>query len=332
MSANWNIFEGDDCAWDELLNNLGQISVYQSSKWAHHKSSAGWTHVRLVKTIRDSHLVIQCLIRRGPFGTAMAWAPGGFGGDLELLDNAFSSSLKKLLSARFLYVRFGMMIDFTPDKAGILARSGFTKSKRPFGAKQSMLLGVHTDEEKMLSLASSNWKRNHKRSLRSATVPYVWNDASADQLESAYRIMNEYKKIDGVNLHMSSSDIRSVQQCFGSDLVLIRMDDESGNLLSVRGALIQQSIAWDFIAVTTPEGRKTYSSHRTLITLAQECARRSCTMLELGGIDPENNKGVFDFKNGTGAQITTYLGEWDQSSPNGLRKLISIILSRRMKK
>jgi lipid II:glycine glycyltransferase (peptidoglycan interpeptide bridge formation enzyme) len=55
-------------------------------------------------------------------------------------------------------------------------------------------------------------------------------------------------------------------------------------------------------------------------------------MLELGGIDPENNKGVFDFKNGTGAQITTYLGEWDQSSPNGLRKLISIILSRRMKK
>jgi hypothetical protein len=262
----------------------------------------------------------------------VAWAPGGFGGDLGLLDNAFSSSLKKLLSARLLYVRFGMMIDFTPDKAGLLAGSGFTKSEKPIGAKQSMLLGVHADEEKMLSLASSNWKRNHKRSLRSATAPYVWNDASADQIESAYRIMDEYKKVDGVKLQMSSSDIRSVQQCFGSDLVLIRMDDESGKLLSVRGALIQQSIAWDFIAVPSTEGRKTYSSHRTLITLAQECARRSCTMLELGGIDPENNKGVFDFKNGTGAQITTYLGEWDQSSPNGLHKLISIILSRRMKK
>ena len=108
-----------------------------------------------------------------------------------------------------------------------------------------------------------------------------------------------------MKLQMSASDIRSVQESFGSDLVLIRMDNDAGNVLSVRGALIQQSIAWDFVAVTTPEGRKTYSSHRTLIALAQECARRGCTTLELGGIDSEKNKGGFDFKNGTGAQITT---------------------------
>ena len=332
MSAIWNIFEGDDRAWDELLNDLGQICVYQSSNWARHKSSAGWTHARVIKTINNSQLAIQFLVRRAPFGIAMAWAPGGFSGDLRILDKDFSSSIKKLLSARFLYVRFGMMINFSEDKAALLSESGFTKSKNPIGAKQSMVLSVQTDEEQMLSFASSNWKRNYKRSLRSTVAPYVWNDASPDQLESAYRLMDEYKKVDGVKLQMTAADIESIQKSFGGDLILIRMDDESGNLLSVRGALIQQSIAWDFIAVTTPVGRKTYSSHRTLITLAQECARRSCTMLELGGIDPENNKGVFDFKNGTGAQITTYLGEWDQSSPNGLRKLISIILSRRMKK
>jgi lipid II:glycine glycyltransferase (peptidoglycan interpeptide bridge formation enzyme) len=163
-----------------------------------------------------------------------------------------------------------------------------------------------------------------------AIIPYVWNNASPDQLESAYRLMDEYKKIDGVKLQMSASDIRSVQECFTTDLVLIRMDDETGNLLSVRGALIQQGTAWDFIAVTTPDGRKTYSSHRTLLALAQECARRGCTTLELGGIDPENNKGVFDFKNGTGAQITTYLGEWDRSTPNGLHKLVSMVLTRRI--
>ena len=43
----------------------------------------------------------------------MAWAPGGFGGDLTLLANDFSSSLKQLLSARFLYIRFGMMNEST---------------------------------------------------------------------------------------------------------------------------------------------------------------------------------------------------------------------------
>ena len=111
-----------------------------------------------------------------------------------------------------------------------------------------------------------------------------------------------------------------------------RMDNEAGKVLSVRGALIQQSTAWDFIAVTTPEGRKTYSSHRTLVALAQECARRGCTTLELGGIDPEKNKGVFDFKNGTGAQITTYLGEWEASTPKAFNKLATMFLKQRILK
>ena len=195
-----------------------------------------------------------------------------------------------------------------------------------------MLLSAHIDEETMLSSASSNWKRNYKRSLRSTTAPYVWNNALPEQLEDAYRRMDEYKKVDGVKLQMSASNIRSIQDCFGSGLVLIRMDNEAGDVLSVRGALIQQSTAWDFFAVTTPEGRKTYASHRTLVALAQECARRGCTTLELGGIDPENNKGVFDFKNGTGAQITTYLGEWEVSAPNGFRKFVSAILTRRIQK
>jgi hypothetical protein len=327
MSANWKIFEGDDRDWDELLKQIGQTCVFQSAGWARHKSSTGWIPVRVVKSTATSHIAIQCLTRRGPFGTAMAWAPGGFGGDLALLTKDFSPSLKQIIGARFLYVRFGMMIESTKEQTIHLIGSGFKKCKIPIGAMQSMLLGIHTDEEKMLSSASSNWKRNHKRSLRSTTAPYVWSSASPDQLENAYRLMDEYKKVDGVKLQMSASDIRSVQESFDSDLVLIRMDNEAGNVLSVRGALIQQTTAWDFIAVTTPEGRKTYSSHRTLVALAQECALRGCTTLELGGIDSEKNKGGFDFKNGTGAQITTYLGEWETAHPSWIRPFISRIIS-----
>ncbi len=327
MSCNWKIFEGDDSDWDELLKQLGQKCVFQSSRWARHKSSTGWSSARIVKKSGDSQIAIQCLVRKGPFGIAMAWAPGGFAGDLSLTDKLFSSSLKQLLKSQFLYIRFGMMIEFNSSEASLLANAGFRKSKNPIGAKQSMLLSIHGDQEVMLSAASSNWKRNYKRSLRTPSSPYVWNNASPEQLEAAYRAMDEFKKIEGMKLQMSASDIRSIQECFGRDLVLIRMDDESGNMLSVRGALIQQSTAWDFIAVTTPDGRKTYSSHRTLLALVQECARRGCTTLELGGIDPEKNKGVFDFKNGTGAQITTYLGEWETAHPSWIRPIISRIIS-----
>ena len=327
MSDNWKFFEGDDGGWDDLLKQLGQMCVFQSSRWARHKSSTGWSVARIVKKAGNSLIAIQCLVRKGPFGIAMAWAPGGFAGDLSLIDSTFASSLKKLLKSRFLYIRFGMMIDFSSHDASLLVHAGFRKSKNPIGAKQSMLLSIHSDQESMMSTASSNWKRNHKRSLRITSSPYIWNDANPDQLEAAYQAMNEFKKIEGVKLHMSASDIRSVQECFGHDFLLIRMDDENGKLLSVRGALLQQSTAWDFIAVTTPDGRKSYSSHRTLLALAQECASRGCTTLELGGIDPENNKGVFDFKNGTGARITTYLGEWETAKPSLIRPVISRVVS-----
>jgi lipid II:glycine glycyltransferase (peptidoglycan interpeptide bridge formation enzyme) len=327
VSDNWKIFEGEDSDWDELLKQLSQTCVFQSSHWARHKAFTGWSATRIVKKSGDSQIAIQCLVRKGPFGIAMAWAPGGFAGDLSLTDKLFSSSLKQLLKSQFLYIRFGMMIEFSSSEASLLTNAGFRKSRNPIGAKQSMLLSIHGDQEVMLSAASSNWKRNYKRSLRTPSSPYVWNDASPEQLEAAYRAMDEFKKVEGMKLQMSASDIRSVQECFGQDLVLIRMDDESGNMLSARGALVLQSTAWDFIAVTTPEGRKTYSSHRTLVALAQECVRRGCTTLELGGIDPEKNKGSFDFKNGTGAQITTYLGEWEAAHPSWIRPFISRIIS-----
>lgn len=332
MSDNWSMFEDQASEWDNLLTKLGQTCVFQSSNWARHKSLSGWTPIRIVKSSFSSVIAIQCLVRRGPFGTALVWAPGGFGGDLTLIDKAFIHCLKQFLNVRFLYFRFGMMVESTPAQTSLLMKAGFRESKIAIGAKQSLLLGLQPDEKAMLSRASRNWKRNYKRSLRMPISPYIWRNANPDQLETAYRLMNDYKKIDGVSLQMSAPDFQSIQKCFSRDLVLIRMDDEAGKLLSVRGALIQHSIAWDLIAVTTPDGRKTYSSHRTLLALAIECARRGCRTLELGGIDPENNKGVFDFKNGTGAQSITYLGEWEGSVPSGFNRLVSMVLARWIQK
>ena len=113
MSNNWKLFEGGDSDWDDLLKQLGQTCVFQSSRWARHKSSTGWSAARIVKKAGNSQIAIQCLVRKGPLGIAMAWAPGGFAGDLSLADNVFASSLKQLLKSRFLYIRFGMMIDFS---------------------------------------------------------------------------------------------------------------------------------------------------------------------------------------------------------------------------
>ena len=77
----------------------------------------------------------------------------------------------------------------------------------------------------------------------------------------------------------------------------------------------------DFLAATSYEGRKHYASHATLWALANELARRGVVRYDLGGVDPVLNKGVYDFKHGTGAMEVPYGGEFDAASPALIRSV-----------
>ena len=327
MTPTWTLWTGDDATWDATLTRLGQHSVYQSSSWGRHKVRSGWEVIRVDKKSETTQIAIQILIRRAPLGVCIGWAPGGFAGDISLLDHSFVASLKSLLGAKIVYLRCGMMTKETQVAQHRFLEAGLKRCNNTIGAQRSMLLVVDSDPETMLAKTSGNWKRNYKRSLRLPQTPYIWSNIEPTVLEHAYQSMDEFKKVKNVTLGMSADDIRSVLDEFGDRLLLVRLDDEEGNVLSIRGALIHQDYAWDYIAVTTPQGRKNYSSHRTLIALASAAAQRGCTLLELGGIDPVKNKGVFDFKQGTGAQEITYLGEWEQANPSWARRAISRIIS-----
>ena len=56
-------------------------------------------------------------------------------------------------------------------------------------------------------------------------------------------------------------------------------------------------------------------------------AERGIQHYDFGGVDPINNKGVFDFKHGAGGTEATYVGEYDTTSPKFatwvLAKLVS---------
>ena len=83
------------------------------------------------------------------------------------------------------------------------------------------------------------------------------------------------------------------------------------------------------VAVTTPAWRKAYSSYEVFWKLCQELHNRGVARLDLSGIDPVNNVGVYNFKKGTGAAAVTYLGEWECSRPTIIRNVASTVISRR---
>ena len=77
------------------------------------------------------------------------------------------------------------------------------------------------------------------------------------------------------------------------------------------------------------EARKLYATHATLWALLDHCQRDGMVNYDLSGVDPVQNKGVYDFKHGTGARLVENLAEWDWASLPGLRLLINLAIWHR---
>ena len=238
--------------------------------------------------------------------------------------------MKQTVGARFLYIRIAVMRQTDVPSSNALATQGWRQSSAVIGTKSSLVHSLDVEESIRRSRCSSNWKRNLKRSAKNQSSPYIWRSPDSTSLSSAYEEMNDYKQIEGVSLLRSADDLQSAINVFGEKLILVRIDDAQGNVLAIRGAICFGSTAWDYIAITTPAGRKTYASHAVFWTLAESCFQLGMNLFDLGGIDPINNRGVYDFKKGTGATQIDYEGEWDTAKPLWFRRIASMLITRRI--
>ena len=328
---NWQVWDEADGGWDLIVSQFSDGSIYQTSKWAKHKESSGWQAIRLIKFYQN-HLVAaaQCLFRRGPLGSVVVWVAGGPVGDIESVSSDFVNIVKQQTSARFLYVRIAVMRKTDVASSNALTAQGWRQSSAIIGTKSSLVHPLDAEESIRRSRCSTNWKRNLKRSAQNEKSTYIWKSPDAKSISDAYAQMDEFKNIKGVSLSRSIEDLQSVINTFGDSLILVRSDDQDGAPLAVRGALLFNETAWDFIAVTTPTGRKKYASHAVFWALAEQCFQLGIKQFDLGGIDPINNRGVYDFKKGTGTTQVDYLGEWETSSPPWFRGIASRLISRKV--
>ena len=332
LPLDWTVWDGTASEWNNTIRHFDDMNVYQTSEWADHKSTSGWSVVRLVCLAEGARVITaaQCLYRGGPLSTVVVWVPGGPVGDLNKVTPEFVDLLKSHLNTKFIYVRIAVMRSFDHVTSRQLTSYKWNKSTTTIGTKSSLVHLLDAEESVRLTRCSSNWKRNLKRSTKIQSSPYIWHKPNSTSLSSAYQEMNDYKQIEGVSLNRSAQDLQSAIDVFGDKLILVRSDDANGNALAIRGALCFGDTVWDYIAITTPAGRKTYASYAVFWALAESCFQLGMHRFDLGGIDPINNRGVYDFKKGTGATQIDYEGEWDAAKPRWFRAVASRLISRRV--
>ena len=332
LPLDWTVWDGTASEWNKTISHFDDVNVYQTCEWADHKSTSGWSVVRLVCLVEGARVITaaQCLYRTGPLSTVVVWVPGGPIGDLGTVSSKFVGLLKAHLNTKLIYVRIAVMRPFDDVTSRQLTSYKWNKSATTIGTKSSLVHLLDTEESIRLTRCSTNWKRNLKRSTKTQSYPYVWHKPDSTSLSSAYQEMNDYKQIEGVSLNRSAQDLQSAIDVFGDKLILVRSDDVDGNALAIRGAICFGDTAWDYIAITTPAGRKTYASYAVFWALAESCFQLGMHRFDLGGIDPINNRGVYDFKKGTGTTQIDYEGEWDTAKPLWFRRIASTLIAQRL--
>jgi len=211
------------------------------------------------------------------------------------------------------------MRPYLSEEEYALKSAGWSRSQAPMLSGRSLMYVPERGETERLGESSKNWRHNLRRAVRKGVNAYRWAEPDADAVMALYLAMQGYKQLDG---QTSLAELDSLFRVFGDRCLVVRCDDEAGNMLSVRGALLQDRRAWDVIAATNPAGRSRYASYSALWELMRLCGEQRIEEYDMGGADQENAKGVYDFKKGTGAVDLRYLGEWDYAFPSSLAPLL----------
>jgi lipid II:glycine glycyltransferase (peptidoglycan interpeptide bridge formation enzyme) len=306
---------------------LQDFTVFQSYAWGAHRARFGWSPLRLLAHDEGQIVAVaQALVRRYRFGIGLVWIPGGPLGKPYAWNSALRQAISKEAGLRFFYCRLNAMSNRTSASVGTLLANGWLRTSRPLSSGLSLEYLPSLPEEQRMLQCSGNWRHNLRRSYKRSLFISVWATPDPYEMMKAYGIMQDLKNIAA---QTNIREIESILSAFGKQCLIVRCDDQSGELLALRGAIVMESKAWDIFAVSSPAGRKVYASHATFWELMSQCAQRGVLQYDMGGADPINNRGVYDFKKGTGAIDTEQLGEWEYSNPSFLRQIANYLIGRR---
>jgi len=331
-AADWSVWDGSPDEWDDALRSLDHPSVYQSHRWGEHRRQFGWTPVRLVARRGDRIVaMVHVQTRRYLSVIGLVWSPGGPVGDLGACGRSMRHAISRAIGARYAVFRVNVMRPYDDAAAALLARQGWIGSPETILSGLSLVYELGPDAETRESLLSKNWRHNLRRGLKRATNAYHWEDPSAPEMKRIYDSMHEFKGLEHLAAQNSLESISSIISSYGDQCVVVRCDDSEGRILAIRGALIMGDRAWDTFAAATPEGRKVYASYTAFWRLMELCRERGVCHYDMGGGDPIHNRGVYDFKHGTGAEVVRFLGEWEHSQPRILGVIAGRGIARRLR-
>lgn len=323
--VTWEQYRGLADEWNGHVAALSG-SFYQTYGWGEVRRVSGWQPLRLLARRGGQIVSAASVLVKRKLGLAVCWVPGGPLGVSEVLDGEFRAALGSALGTRLLYFRISLLRGDLGGESAFLSGAGWKRPTVAMSSGLTMSYELSGDEAERLKRTSGNWRHNLKRSGRYGLRIERWETPDLDAISALYREMETIKSLP--EQHSAAELAEIFKQC-REGVIVYRCLDGEGRLLAIRAAGLSGTTAMDLLAVAGSEARKVYASHATLWALLGHCSRQGLRDYDLSGVDPVGNKGVFDFKHGTGANLIECLGEWEWASLPGLRQLVNWLVARK---
>ena len=321
----WQRYKGSPAFWDGQVRCLGG-SFYQSFGWGEMRRVNGWQPLRLFAKIGDSVVAAASVLVKRKFGVAVCWVPGGPAGSVLQLDHRFRQVLMKELATCFIYCRIALLDENHEDTSQFLKEQNWVHPKFSLSSGLTMLYDLNDVEPARLKRLSGNWRHNLKRSHRYGLKIDHWVSPDVGEMSMLYREMEALKSLP---IQHSEADLIALLSSLGDNIIVYRCRNAEGKLIAFRAAGIYGSTAIDLLAASGQVARKMYASHATLWALLGYCENLGIRSYDLSGVDPLGNKGVYDFKKGTGASLVHRLGEREWASVPGLSLMVNFLVARK---
>ncbi len=299
--------------WDERLRGFADHSIYQTLAWGEHRRALGWTPYRWAAFDGATVTAMaQGLLRRYAGGAGVIWLSGGPVGAVNAWNNGLQQIIRSSSGLHFLYCRFNSFRARSNTEQTLLRQNNWRQPRVPLTSGTSLLYDVARPEAERIAACSKNWRHNLKRSHKGGFTVAPWEKPDATEMRAVYAEMEGLKQLPPQH---SETNLRALYAHAGDKLITYACRDAGGGLLGFRACATAGDKAWDLLAATATAGRKSYASYATFWALTQACHLRGIRQYDLSGVDADGNRGVYDFKQGTGAAPVEYLGEWEWASP-----------------
>lgn len=307
-------------------------SHFNSVNWAEKEAAAGWTvyHVCFINEEGKTHHLNICL--RKVFLFFVIWIPN-FTLCSHHIGQLHSIILKKFVKGPIHYIRIRSLQSYSADIEQYFFENGFRCIEDGAGF-YTMVIGSNSDHHanslpntSSRSLICFSPRKGFKKSLRRASNEAVTVEENV-QWWQVWNVLETTRKRKNIRKQKfwTKKDLELFFKIFSDEIIVRGIFDPFGECLAVRAVLLCDDLyAFDLFAGSTDRGLKFNAMYLAFEAIIEALRNKSnAVYYDLNGVDILNNRSVYQFKKGTGANFVRRQGQYEASNSKIFAALIRI--------